>query len=141
MAKRNKSSKPKRFKRPRLASAKMNVFIKIDNPIDFRRNTLEVGRNCVLAQKSSQEIESLRKQKRARLNDLKRTVGKINKLNIQLDKIFPLKNLKDMGIKIEKTQIVKKISSIKEEPIQQTTPKKDKLDSQLAELEARLRGM
>ncbi len=119
----------------------MNVFIKINNPIDFRRNTLEAGRNAVLAQKSSKEIESLRKQKRARLNELKRTVGKINKLNVQLDRIFPLKNLKDMGVKIEKPKIVKKTVSIKEDPVKETTPKKDKLDSQLAELEARLKGM
>lgn len=115
----------------------MNVFIKIDNPVDFRRNTLEAGRNAVLAQKSSKEIESLRKQKRARLNELKRLIGKINKLNVQLDKTFPLKNLKDLGVKIEKPKIVRKT-----EPVQQTTTvKKDKLDSQLAELEARLQGM
>jgi hypothetical protein len=121
----------------------MNVFIKVNNPIDFRRNTLEAGRNAVLAQKSSKEIESLRKQKRARINELKRLIGKINKLNIQLDKTFPLKNLKDMGVKIEKPRIVRKTISIdKDKPVQQeTTPKKDKLDSQLAELEARLKGM
>ena len=128
----------------------MNVFIRIDNQIDFRRNSLEAGRSAVLAQKTCNEIEIIRKNKRARLNELKRIIGRINKLNVELDKTFPLQNLKELGIKIESNIISRKPveipteedkNEVKEEEVQTPTPKNDKLDFQLAELEARLRGM
>ncbi len=138
----------------------MTYYIKIEKPIEFRRDILESSKKIVASLQDFRNVMFIREKKKKLLEELKIELKEINLLITNLNKLLPEKQLREEALrnlkkkkvaeKVSKTKASKKNVSKKKEVVEEKTPPKpkpkvasetDKLDSALANIEKKLANL
>ena len=123
------------------------LFIRIDDPVSWRRSLLENSREIISSLQSYESLRLIREAKIKNVFALKNFMIEINKLCFDLEQNLPLQDIgkerkHEPADKDEKSQIKVK-SSRKKEAIPRIKPRSElqRLEEELNDIESKLEGL